>query len=243
MEKVSTKEGKFYQGKEIVRRTSLTSLPVQSSRGHSLIPSADRLRIKCGRNWQDLHWSGIPGGYTKTNYKAHGFQGREIQVILWKTEKLQYPLTITENRKHKKVSQKQGSFREVIMVSLSHEHLHNDNSTSLFHSSKDWTILSSQRSMIHLYNSQQTYWIDSFIPDYIRSYHQPHIKWHPYNWYLNLLLMYQSGSSQDRENTVIWTRKILYKESGGEGGGIRMGNTCKAMADSCQCMTKTTTIL
>ena len=27
------------------------------------------------------------------------------------------------------------------------------------------------------------------------------------------------------------------------GGGIRMGNTCKAMADSYQCMTKTTTIL
>ena len=27
------------------------------------------------------------------------------------------------------------------------------------------------------------------------------------------------------------------------GGGIRMGNTCKSMADSCQCMTKTTTLL
>ena len=27
------------------------------------------------------------------------------------------------------------------------------------------------------------------------------------------------------------------------GGGIRMGNTCKSMADSCQCMTKPTTIL
>ena len=27
------------------------------------------------------------------------------------------------------------------------------------------------------------------------------------------------------------------------GWGIRMGNTCKSMADSCQCMTKTTTIL
>ena len=23
------------------------------------------------------------------------------------------------------------------------------------------------------------------------------------------------------------------------GGGIRMGNTCKSLADSCQCMTKT----
>ena len=27
------------------------------------------------------------------------------------------------------------------------------------------------------------------------------------------------------------------------GGGIWMGNTCNSMADSCQCMTKTTTIL
>ena len=27
------------------------------------------------------------------------------------------------------------------------------------------------------------------------------------------------------------------------GRGIRMGNTCKSMDDSCQCMTKTTTIL
>ena len=27
------------------------------------------------------------------------------------------------------------------------------------------------------------------------------------------------------------------------GGGIGMGNTCKSMADSCQCMAKITTIL
>ena len=27
------------------------------------------------------------------------------------------------------------------------------------------------------------------------------------------------------------------------GGGFRMGNTCKSLADSCQCMAKTTTIL
>ena len=27
------------------------------------------------------------------------------------------------------------------------------------------------------------------------------------------------------------------------GGGIRIGNTCKSMADSCQCMAETTTIL
>ena len=27
------------------------------------------------------------------------------------------------------------------------------------------------------------------------------------------------------------------------GGGIGMGNTCKFMADSCQCMAKTTAIL
>ena len=34
--------------------------------------------------------------------------------------------------------------------------------------------------------------------------------------------------------------KNVFKEV---GGGIGMGNTCPSMADSCQCMTKTTTIL
>ena len=27
------------------------------------------------------------------------------------------------------------------------------------------------------------------------------------------------------------------------GGGLDMGNTCESMADSCQCMAKTTTII
>ena len=35
-------------------------------------------------------------------------------------------------------------------------------------------------------------------------------------------------------------RDGMEREAGGE---IRMGNTCKSMADSCQCMAKTTTIL
>ena len=36
---------------------------------------------------------------------------------------------------------------------------------------------------------------------------------------------------------------INLKLGEGSGGGFRMGNACKSMADSCQCMTKTTTIL
>ena len=40
------------------------------------------------------------------------------------------------------------------------------------------------------------------------------------------------------------TRKTQRDGVGREvGGGIGMGNTCKSMADSCQCMAKTTTIL
>ena len=35
-------------------------------------------------------------------------------------------------------------------------------------------------------------------------------------------------------------REQVEREVGGE---IGMGNTCKSMADSCQCMAKTTTIL
>ena len=43
----------------------------------------------------------------------------------------------------------------------------------------------------------------------------------------------------------IWcTRKTQRDQVEREvGGGIGMGNTCKSMANSCQCMTKTTTIL
>ena len=41
-----------------------------------------------------------------------------------------------------------------------------------------------------------------------------------------------------------YTGKTQRDEVGREvGERIRMGNTCKSMTDSCQCMTKTTTIL
>ena len=40
--------------------------------------------------------------------------------------------------------------------------------------------------------------------------------------------------------TVKTQRDVMGREV---GGGIRMGNTCKSMAGSCQCMAKTTTIL
>ena len=43
--------------------------------------------------------------------------------------------------------------------------------------------------------------------------------------------MYETGKTQ-RD----WVKREV-------GAGIGMGNTCKSMADSCQCMTKTTTIL
>ena len=54
------------------------------------------------------------------------------------------------------------------------------------------------------------------------------------------------------ENSIdVWDKysELVHWEdpegSGGEGGGrgIGMGNTCNSMADSCQCMAKTTTIL
>ena len=38
------------------------------------------------------------------------------------------------------------------------------------------------------------------------------------------------------EYSIFWVEREV-------GGGIGMGNTCVSMADSCQCMTKTTTIL
>ena len=38
-------------------------------------------------------------------------------------------------------------------------------------------------------------------------------------------------------------KSLVMKMKEEVGGGFRMGNTCKSMADSCQCMAKTTTIL
>ena len=42
-----------------------------------------------------------------------------------------------------------------------------------------------------------------------------------------------------------WSTGMTQRDGMGRevGGGFRMGNTCKSMADSCQCMAKTTTIL
>ena len=42
-----------------------------------------------------------------------------------------------------------------------------------------------------------------------------------------------------------WCTRMTQRDGMGRevGGGFRMGNTCKSMADSCQCMTKHTTIL
>ena len=55
---------------------------------------------------------------------------------------------------------------------------------------------------------------------------------------------HQSGSMQDTgclgllhwDNPEGWDEREV-------GGGFRMGNTCTPMADSCQCMAKTITIL
>ena len=42
-----------------------------------------------------------------------------------------------------------------------------------------------------------------------------------------------------------WCDRMTQRDGMGRevGGGFRMGNTCKSMADSYQCMTKTTALL
>ena len=42
-----------------------------------------------------------------------------------------------------------------------------------------------------------------------------------------------------------WCTGITQRDGMGRevGGAFRMGNTCKSMVDSCQCMAKTTTIM
>ena len=48
-----------------------------------------------------------------------------------------------------------------------------------------------------------------------------------------------------RQDTQGWCTGMTQRDGMGRegGGGLRMGNTCTPMADSCQCMVKTTTIL
>ena len=50
--------------------------------------------------------------------------------------------------------------------------------------------------------------------------------------------MHETGCSE----LVHWDDPEGWDGEGG-GSGFRMGNTCTPMADSCQCMAKTTTIL
>ena len=51
-------------------------------------------------------------------------------------------------------------------------------------------------------------------------------------------LMHETGCS----GLVHWDDPEGWDGEGG-GRGVRMGNTCTLMADSCQCMAKITTIL
>ena len=50
--------------------------------------------------------------------------------------------------------------------------------------------------------------------------------------------MHETGHSKP----VHWDDPEGWDGQGG-GGGFRMGDTCTPMADSCQCMAKTTTVL
>ena len=65
--------------------------------------------------------------------------------------------------------------------------------------------------------------------------------------FLNMDVFLQITSPGWMHETSAWawfTGKTQKDWVEGEvGGGIGMGNTCKSMADSCQCMTKPTTIL
>ena len=48
---------------------------------------------------------------------------------------------------------------------------------------------------------------------------------------------------KSRYHRVLRAGALGWSSGMGWGGGFRMGNTCKPMADSCQCMTKITTIV
>ena len=64
-------------------------------------------------------------------------------------------------------------------------------------------------------------------------------------WILSILKQITSSGWMPETSARAWcTGKTQRDRVEREvGGGIGMGNTCKTMADSCQCMAKPTTIL
>ena len=62
---------------------------------------------------------------------------------------------------------------------------------------------------------------------------------------LSMVKQITSPSWMHETNARAWCtgKTQRYQVEREVGEGIRMGNTCTSMADSCQCMTKTTTIL
>ena len=67
-----------------------------------------------------------------------------------------------------------------------------------------------------------------------------------YNYHMILYMESKKESIQTKQNENGLTENNWVQRDQVErevGGGIGMGNTCKAMADSCQCMTKPTTVL
>ena len=64
-----------------------------------------------------------------------------------------------------------------------------------------------------------------------------------YIWLIHFTV--QQKIIQHRKATRLQLKSFLKRAFNNEqeGEGNRMGNTCKSMADSCQCMAKTTTIL
>ena len=64
--------------------------------------------------------------------------------------------------------------------------------------------------------------------------------WQPYKENQIQVAAYPDEGRTRRQGAYKTQRDGMGREA---GGGIRMGNTCKSMADSCQCMAITTTIL
>ena len=62
---------------------------------------------------------------------------------------------------------------------------------------------------------------------------------------LSMVKQITSPGWMHETNAQAWCTGKTQRDRVREGGGgeIEMGKTCKSMADSCQCMTKTTTIL
>ena len=101
-----------------------------------------------------------------------------------------------------------------------------------------WLSLLQEQTVYHRFSKVQNKGTQTGVPWIFKEQETEHVYYHMWNrWPVQVRCMKQGTRSQ-------WTGTTQRDGLGRVvGGGFGTENTCTPMADSCQCMAKTTTIL